>query len=364
MLKAEFPIRKIIVLVLATSVLIGILAIIPFVFDTKLVFFKSSWQSVLFLLLSILLIWITNFLLLLIITKYVKEKSANLVRYSSSYIVCIALVMGIRIFLVSLSGQDNNENKKLYLKSNQQEILMQVPAKTSAYKGTFYMGLIWGLTLNTLVLLILDMALLKERKQRIEVENAELRIQNMEAVNSQLRQQIHPHFLFNSLNTLKSLIKNDASKAEDYLIKLSDFLRASLISGNEDLVKLGSEIKLCKDYLDMQKMRFGEALRFHINIPEQILESENILGFAVLSLIENAIKHNTFTKEIPLEIRVEYNDGIITVSNNKQLHTYSTSGPRLGLENLKKRYRILSGDEVVVKDGTNTFSVSLKTLKI
>jgi LytS/YehU family sensor histidine kinase len=203
--------------------------------------------------------------------------------------------------------------------------------------------------------------LLREKKAIIESENAQLKIKNIEATYNQLKQQIHPHFLFNSLNTLKTLIRKHPKEAEVYLKKLSDFLRASITLSNENLSKLSDELKFCNDYLELQKGRFGEALQYSIEIPEEV-RSGYVPVFSVQHLLENAIKHNALTIENPLLIEVKYDNNRIIVLNNVQGkdHTEDTTGK--GLANLAERYRILSGDEIIFKSDDNLFSVSLKIL--
>jgi LytS/YehU family sensor histidine kinase len=222
--------------------------------------------------------------------------------------------------------------------------------------------LVLGFILNGIVLIIQDLIILREKKASIELENASLKIKNVEATNQQLKQQIHPHFLFNSLNTLKTLIRKNQDQAEDYLIKLSDFLRASLLSGTPNVVKLSEELKLCHDFLEMQKMRFGKALEYTIDIPAEIQLTVFVPGFSLLSLVENAVKHNQLTNELPLRIMVEYKQGRIITTNNLQLKTTSEPSMKLGLENLAERYKIISGDEVLINNNGNIFSVSINTV--
>jgi LytS/YehU family sensor histidine kinase len=204
--------------------------------------------------------------------------------------------------------------------------------------------------------------LLREKKAMIESENAQLKIKNIEATYNQLKQQIHPHFLFNSLSTLKTLIRKEPKDAEIYLKKLSDFLRASITLNNENIVKLSDELKFCLDYLELQKGRFGEALKYSIEIPEEV-KSGFVPVFSVQHLLENAIKHNALTVENPLLIQVKYNNNRIIVTNNIQAKSDTEETTRRGLANLADRYRILSGDEIIFQSDENHFSVSLKILE-
>jgi len=206
-----------------------------------------------------------------------------------------------------------------------------------------------------------DLLLLREKKAMIESENAQLKIKNIEATYNQLKQQIHPHFLFNSLNTLKTLIRKEPKDAEIYLKKLSDFLRASITLNNENIVKLSDELKFCLDYLELQKGRFGEALKYSIDIPDEV-KSGFVPVFSVQHLLENAIKHNALTIDNPLLIEVRYESNRIIVSNNIQAKTLTEESTGRGLANLAERYKILSDDKIIFQSDDRHFSVSLKIL--
>jgi len=182
----------------------------------------------------------------------------------------------------------------------------------------------------------------------------------LEAMNRQLKQQTQPHFLFNSLSTLKSLIKYSPADAEEYVVKLSGFLRSSMASHASKLVTVEQELGLCTDYLEMQLIRFGEALRYSVEVGEE--ERRGFLPvFALQLLIENAIKHNVLTKERPLAIRVEGMGKMVRVVNNLQLREGVEAGGT-GLTNLRERYRVLGGGEVVIATSETEFSVSISLL--
>jgi len=218
--------------------------------------------------------------------------------------------------------------------------------------------------LNTTILIIQESILLRSKKAAIELENAQLRIRHAEALNQQLKQQIHPHFLFNALNILKALIRKDPDVAEDYLVRLSDFLRVSLSSNNENKVKLEDELKLCTDYMEMQRLRFGKALEYTIDIPDPVKSSGYVPGFSIQLLLENAIKHNWLTKESPLRISISGKDGSVTVSNSMQPKHSTEVSTGLGLSNLSERYKILTGEGVLITHDENEFRVRIKILDL
>jgi len=219
------------------------------------------------------------------------------------------------------------------------------------------------LSANFFVIILQDFIILSHFKVQADLENSKLKTASAEAANQLLRQQIHPHFLFNALNTLKSLYKINPTAAEEYLIRLSDFLRASVSNNNLKTTRLRDEIKLCIDYLEMQKIRFEDALVYRISIPEEKMDSGYVPSFAIQTLLENAIKHNELTNESPLLLTVKAEDNRIVVENNLRFKTTSEASTGSGLTNLSERYRIISNDELQIDKLEDLFSVSIKILE-
>lgn len=222
--------------------------------------------------------------------------------------------------------------------------------------------IIISLFVNTLIVIFHNYIILQDIKVSSDMENSLLKTANAEAANQLLRQQIHPHFLFNALNILKSLYKIDPVAAEEYLVCLSDFLRASVSNNNIKVVRLKDEVELCQGYLRMQKIRFGDALICSFSVPDEILESRFVPSFSIQPLIENAIKHNELTEEQPLRIIIEQIGDRMKVSNTLRPKMTSEASSGSGLKNLSERYRILSDEEPLIEKDDTTFSVSIKLL--
>lgn len=195
-----------------------------------------------------------------------------------------------------------------------------------------------------------------------DLEVARLQTANTETAKQLLTQQIHPHFLFNALNTLKSLIKRKPDVAEDYLIKLSDFLRASISNKRSDLVKIEEELILCNNYMSMLKTRFAEALDYQVHVPKPIQNDYLIPYFSIQPLLENAIKHNELTTSNPLKIVVDVSDGKIVVANNVQLKKNNENSTGNGLYNLNERCKILLKEELIIDQSNQQFTVFIKML--
>lgn len=214
--------------------------------------------------------------------------------------------------------------------------------------------------LYAMVYFLHNFIILQDMKVKVDLENSRLRSVNAETVNQLLRQQIQPHFLFNALNVLKSLIRKYPDTAEEYLISLSDFLRASVNQNRKILVPLAEELKICRDYMEMQKIRFGNALHYQVDISET--EDGHLPVFSLQPLLENAIKHNELTTASPLQIVISETAGWVGVKNNLQPKRSLSESTGNGLSNLSERYRILSGDSVQIIENQEDFIVKIRIL--
>jgi hypothetical protein len=219
------------------------------------------------------------------------------------------------------------------------------------------------LIINAVIIVLQDYLILWHFKLQSDMEYSRLKTAQAEAANQLLRQQIHPHFLFNALNTLKSLYKIDTKAGDEYLVRLSDFLRASVSNNDLKTTPLKDEIKLCVDYLEMQKIRFGASLCYSISIPGERLETGYVPSFAIQTLLENAIKHNGLTPQSPLNITIQCEADKIKVTNNLQYKATTEASTGSGLVNLAERYRMISKDELIIENDGTTFSVSINILE-
>ena len=229
--------------------------------------------------------------------------------------------------------------------------------------GSFLAFVGSGIVINTLITLLHNSVLLYEHKLYADLELSKLKTANAEATNLLLKQQIQPHFLFNALNTLKALYHKDTQAADTYIVHMANFLRASIFHHTSRISTLEDEVKLLNDYFEMQRIRFGEALDCTVTLPDETLKSHYLPSFSLQPLLENAIKHNDFTREDPLRVQISQEDEWLIVSNNLQKKKMRPSSTNYGLANLAERYRLWSGDEIIIKEELNSFSVSIKLLK-
>jgi len=178
-----------------------------------------------------------------------------------------------------------------------------------------------------------------------------------------LQEQINPHFLFNSLNVLGSLIDIDVDKAKTFTRELSTFYRDVLHFKNQDIISLKEEIDFVKKYIYLQQIRFGEALQVDIIANEKI--DGKVIPLSLQSLVENAIKHNQMSVADPLKIVIAISDNYeLIVENNLQLKKQVEKSSQTGLDNLAGRYEYLTGKKMVITSNERYFRVSMPLIRI
>ena len=178
-----------------------------------------------------------------------------------------------------------------------------------------------------------------------------------------LRNQVNPHFLFNSFNTLISIIEDDPKMAVEYVEQLSDFFRNIVNYRDKDIIAVKEELELLKTYLFLQQKRFGNSLSLNINLSDQEKAQNFIPPLTMQLLAENAIKHNAVSKETPLAIDIFIKDERLIVQNNINAKFSQAAGAGMGLQNIVNRYTLLSNQNVIIDNGDHFFRVSLPLLK-
>jgi len=199
--------------------------------------------------------------------------------------------------------------------------------------------------------------------QRTVAEKAQLERQNVESQLEGLRNQVNPHFLFNSLNTLAYLIPEDPERAVRFLQKLSNVYRYVLESRESKIIPLSKELEFLEAYVFLLKERFGDNLKVVI----KDLEGNRNLSIVPLSfqmLFENAIKHNVISVDKPLTIEVFAENGHLIVRNNLQKKNQVMDSTGVGLSNIRDRYRMLTHQEVEVIASQQYFTVALPIITL
>jgi hypothetical protein len=176
-----------------------------------------------------------------------------------------------------------------------------------------------------------------------------------------LKSQIDPHFLFNSLNVLTSLIGENPRQAERFTTKLSKVYRYVLEQRNKELIPLEEELRFARTYMELLQMRFEDAIQF--DIPEKASDDElKIVPLSLQLLLENAVKHNVVSSSKPLKIRIFEKEGNLIVENNINPKEAIGKSTKVGLRNIADRYRLLTKRSVFIENNSKTFEVSLPLL--
>ncbi len=187
--------------------------------------------------------------------------------------------------------------------------------------------------------------------ERFKKENAEFKFES-------LRSQLNPHFLFNSLNTLSSLVYENQDKAGLFIRELSDVYRYILENRDKELIVITKELDFANSFIELSKLRFDKNLEV-IMVNENNNDDKKIAPLTLQLLVENAIKHNVISKKQPLTIRILISENTIEVRNNLQPKRTKEYSSELGLKNIISRYEFLTNRTVEVSHTDSEFSVKI-----
>lgn len=179
-----------------------------------------------------------------------------------------------------------------------------------------------------------------------------------------LKAQIEPHFLFNSLSVLSSLVHTNQELASNFIIKLSKTLRYIIEQNKRVLVHLNEEITVVEDYFFLLKTRFGDAIKLNINLTKEELEEIMIPPACLQILVENAVKHNKLSIKKPLQIFISIENNLIVVQNNFDKKKQEEASTGMGLSNINQRYQIITGKNIEIEKKSDYFKVSLPIISI
>jgi sensor histidine kinase YesM len=225
----------------------------------------------------------------------------------------------------------------------------------------------WALSFNALI--VLTVIVLYEGIRTFESweralrETEELKKANLQSQFEGLKSQINPHFLFNSLNSLSSLIEEDPAKAEEFVDEMASVYRYLLRSNETQMATLANELEFAHSYFHLLRTRYGT----HIQLEEAVDAQYNAHLLPPLTLqllLENVVKHNVILPENPMRIRIETNpEGCLVVQNNIHRKTSRVLSNQIGLANIATQYRLLGGGEMRVEDTNGFFTVTLPLLQ-
>ncbi len=226
------------------------------------------------------------------------------------------------------------------------------------YAKSYY---IFGLTITLIVSLAFHVIYFYKALTEKKVKEQQIVAKTETAKYESLKSQIDPHFLFNSLNVLTSLIGENPDQAEKFTTKLSKVYRYVLEHKSKDLIALDEELKFARTYMELLKMRFENAVTFEI--PEKASNPElKIVPLSLQLLLENTIKHNAVSEDKPLKVVIKEEGSYLVVSNNYNPKTTLENGTRVGLKNIIDRYNLITLKKVSVEKTADNFKVKLPLL--
>lgn len=215
------------------------------------------------------------------------------------------------------------------------------------------------LIINIITFNLLELGYFIQQKWRFSLAQLErFKKQSAEFRFETLVNQVNPHFLFNSLNTLSSLIYHDRDLAAQYIRELAKVYRYVLENKDNELVKLRIEQEFIKSYVYLFELRFKGMIYFLSDIPEEKLDLY-IAPMTVQLLLENAVKHNIISEKKPLTIRIYEENNFLVVANNHQKKNHKPYSSGVGLRNIRERYAYLSDKEIIVDESQEFFIVKI-----
>lgn len=219
----------------------------------------------------------------------------------------------------------------------------------------------FGLWITLTIVIIFHFIYYYNQYQQTKVKEQKVIAGTANARFDALKNQLDPHFLFNSLNVLTSLIEENPENAQKFTTSLSKVYRYVLEQKNKDLVSVDEELDFAKTYMTLLKMRFEESIIF--DIPERARDPEcKVVPLSLQLLLENAVKHNTVTSSKPLHIKIYETNGMLVVENNLQSKQIVKKSSGVGLENIKQRYELLTNKKVHINQQAERFAVAIPML--
>jgi len=306
-----------------------------------------SWYYALFTITGItFIVWEGNRLLEPTLKKIVPS-DGHKIRFVITFFIAGTVIATLAtIMMVSLTGL----------------LLLRLPIGENVQP--FKLNLIYAMLANLFLHLLNTIFLYFNDYKTQWMEAEELRRISSQAQLQLIRNQINPHFLFNNLNVLSSMVIRDNPDANHFIEEFSKVYRYILNNQESELVLLKSELEVIEPYVFLLQKRFTRGLVVEINI-ENHYKERYIIPVALQMLIENAIKHNVISLARPLRISIYISgNSFLTVSNNIQLKQAMEPSTQIGLQNIRKRYHLVNGSDIQINKSSEQFEISIPLLQV
>ena len=318
-----------------------------------------------------------------LLTKMIDHKSFNhwelKLAYGYSILIAFVVWQGNRYLLFTLRSYFNWFNKPIRkiialilavsFFTIPVSILMLIGWYNIFNKGSVNWDVVFTSTLIIMICVIFithvyETVILVKESESEKIRNEQMERAKAEAELEALKNQIDPHFIFNSLNTLSHLIEEKPLKAKQFNDNMADVYRYILQNKARDLVLLGEEVEFLQNYFYLLQIRFENGVQLNLDIEPAAYEQYLIPPISLQLLVENAIKHNEFAEPDPLIVSVSLQDEQMIVKNN--LHNKESGRPssKIGLNNLNERYKLTTGKEIKIITTPEFYLVHLPLLKM
>lgn len=304
-----------------------------------------TWEKYITVLIITSIIWVGNrYIMIYSRKKYPQfEKVRNRIAFQSVvmflFTVTANTVIGFYTKKIFQDEQMGNSDADMVIHSNSAALFCTIMI-IAVYESIYFMH---------------------QLKHSVE-ETENLKRENLNAQLDALRTQVNPHFLFNNLNTLVSLIPENPKHAADFVQQMSKLYRHILEVKDEKSILLKQELDVLKAYAFLLQTRFGNNLKVTIDVPEEKM-NKRIVPLSLQLLMENAIKHNIFSSDKPLQIHVFSDNGSLVVDNNLQVKKQISESTGIGLDNIRNRYKLLGDKQVKVTETDTNFTVSIPLIE-
>lgn len=271
------------------------------------------------------------------------QKFENVLKPATRYVIMVPAILIVYILL------------KIFFDLTLDKVFFDKIAQE--FKPNAVVEVISSLLFLSLVITVYESIYFSKMAKRLSVEKEQLQKENIKSQLEGLKNQVNPHFLFNSLNTLSYIIPEDSDRAVSFVQKLSRVYRYILEIRNKELIPLKEEMEYLDSYTYLINERFGENINVDLRV-EEVHMNDLIIPLSLQILFENAIKHNVISKTKPLNIEVFVNkEHKLVVKNNLQLKSQVMSSTKVGLENIKNRYSFFTNLSVDIIQTDESFIV-------
>jgi two-component system, LytTR family, sensor kinase len=236
------------------------------------------------------------------------------------------------------------------------------PLPPSTRDDFMTISIILGVLISIMIVAILVGIQFFNNWKKSMLEAEQYKNESLQAQLQNLKSQINPHFLFNNMSVLSSLVYKDQDKAVEFINQLSKVYRYLLDSKDSELVTVEEEMAFIKSYIYLLKIRFDSNIVFSINVGEDSLK-KLVPPMSIQILLENTIKHNEVSSEQPLTVIIHSTTNALSVSNNLQLRSNKEVSLKNGLNNIRERYKYFTEQSIEIDNDTKSFTVKIPLLQ-